>query len=63
MIFSRGAPSKRAALAFAIERTGYVADRPVEWRHTLVRGDRFAVNAEFSGRDGYSLGVSAAGRR
>ena len=49
--------------AFAIERTGYVADRPVEWRHTLVRGDRFAVNAEFSGRDGYSLGVSAAGRR
>lgn len=49
--------------AFAIERTGYVGDRPVEWRHTLVRGDRFAVNAEFSGRAGYSLGVSAAGRR
>jgi GntR family transcriptional regulator len=49
--------------AFAIERTGYVGDRAVEWRHTLVRGDRFAVNAEFSGRAGYSLGVSAAGRR
>jgi GntR family transcriptional regulator len=60
-------PSERESLqvpgdvaAFAIERTGYVGDRPVEWRHTLVRGDRFAVNAEFSGRSGYSLGVSGA---
>jgi GntR family transcriptional regulator len=46
--------------AFAIERSGYVADRSVEWRHTLVRGDRFAVNAEFSGRAGYQLGVSGS---
>lgn len=43
--------------AFAIERVGYVGERPVEWRHSLVRGDRFAVSAEFSGRSGYQLGV------
>jgi GntR family transcriptional regulator len=41
--------------AFAIERTGYVGDRPVEWRHTLVRGDRFGLSAEFSAHTGYRL--------
>ncbi|MBF4160918.1 GntR family transcriptional regulator [Nocardioides sp. CBS4Y-1] len=41
--------------AFAIERSGFAGERPVEWRHTLVRGDRFAVSAEFSGRTGYQL--------
>lgn len=41
--------------ALAIERLGCSAGRPVEWRHTLVRGDRFSVTAEFSARTGYRL--------
>ncbi len=41
--------------ALAIERVGYAAPRAVEWRHTLVRGDRFALSAEFSARTGYQL--------
>lgn len=45
--------------AFAIDRLGCSGPRPVEWRQTLVRGDRFAVVAEFSGRDGYQLGLGA----
>ena len=35
----------------AVERTGCLHGRPVELRHTLVRGDRFAVTAELTGRD------------
>lgn len=38
--------------ALAIERLGFDSGRPVEWRHTLVRGDRFAVTADFSRSDG-----------
>ncbi|GAA3524012.1 GntR family transcriptional regulator PhnF [Amycolatopsis ultiminotia] len=41
--------------AFSICRLGTSAGTPVEWRHTLVRGDRFALTAEFSGRTGYRL--------
>jgi len=44
--------------AFAIERLGTSAARPVEWRRTLIRGDRFAVTAEFSTYRGYDLGVT-----
>jgi GntR family transcriptional regulator len=36
--------------AFFIERCGRAAGRPVEWRETLVRGDRFAVTTSFSPR-------------
>lgn len=43
--------------AFAIERLGFVRQRPVEWRHTIVRGDRFSVVAEFSAGIGYRLDV------
>jgi GntR family transcriptional regulator len=32
----------------AVERTGWSHDRALEHRHTLVRGDRFAVTATFS---------------
>jgi len=42
--------------AFSIERLGKVGLRAVEWRHTLVRGDRFAVTAQFSARSGYQFG-------
>jgi GntR family transcriptional regulator len=41
--------------AFAIERLACSGDHPVEWRHTLIRGDRFTVTAQFSARDGYRL--------
>ncbi len=48
--------------AFAIERVGRAGRRMVEWRHTLVRGDRFAVTAEFSDRDGYQFSARTDGR-
>jgi GntR family transcriptional regulator len=41
--------------ALAIDRLGYAEDRPVEWRRTLIRGDRFSLIAEFSQRTGYQL--------
>ncbi len=41
--------------AFAIERLGEDERGPVEWRHTLVRGDRFSVSATFSARHGYTV--------
>ncbi len=45
--------------AFSIDRLGCVAGAPFEWRRTLVRGDRFAVSAQFSARTGYRLDVGA----
>ncbi len=48
--------------AFAIDRLGCQADRPMEWRHTLVRGDRFAVTAQFSPRAGYQLNIAGSPR-
>lgn len=41
--------------AFSIHRLGHARGRPVEWRHTLVRGDRYALAADFSPADGYQL--------
>ncbi len=51
------------AAAFAIDRLGVVRGLPVEWRHTLVRGDRFSVVAEFSAGAGYRLDISAPSSR
>lgn len=48
--------------AFAIERLGRSTDRVLEWRHTLVRGDRFAVSTEFSGQSGSQVSGRAADR-
>lgn len=48
--------------ALAIDRLGYASTRPVEWRHTLIRGDRFALLAEFSPRTGYQLTIGRPGR-
>ena len=42
--------------ALAIDRLGCAGDVPVEWRHTLVRADRFSVTARFSAADGYRVG-------
>ena len=54
------------AAALAIDRLGHAAGRPVEWRHTVIRGDRFSLIAEFSARTGYQLSLGSAypvGRR
>lgn len=45
--------------AFAIDRLGCSGEQLVEWRRTVVRGDRFVVAAQFSGRQGYQLDLQA----
>lgn len=35
------------APVFRIERLGTAAERPVEWRHTVIRADRFHLTASF----------------
>lgn len=52
-------PANIAALA--IERLGFQGGRPLEWRHTLVRGDRFAVSAEFTRPEGSRLSGRSVG--
>lgn len=44
--------------ALSIERTGELDDLPVEYRTTLVRGDRFAVVAEWTTRRGYKMDLA-----
>jgi len=44
--------------ALAIDRLGERSGTPLEWRHTVVRGDRFAVSAEFSA-GGYRMDLTA----
>jgi len=39
--------------AFSIERLGCFDDQPVEWRHTLLRADRFSMVSEFSHNNDY----------
>jgi GntR family transcriptional regulator len=60
-------PAERALLhcpaeaaVFSIIRQGTTQNRPVEWRHTVVRGDRFALSAEFSENTGYRLTPATA---
>lgn len=50
-------PSTAALLM--VERTGCLHGRPLEFRHTLVRGDRYAITAAFDSR-GYQVSASAA---
>ncbi|MCW2715737.1 MAG: transcriptional regulator, GntR family with sensor domain protein [Frankiales bacterium] len=45
------------AALLLVERTGCLNGRPLEFRHTLVRGDRFAVTASLDAR-GAGLAVS-----
>lgn len=47
-----------AVAVFAVDRVGHVGPRPVEVRRTLVRGDRFSMSAQFSGRTGYHLSIA-----
>jgi GntR family transcriptional regulator len=46
-----------AAALLLVERTGCLDGQPLEFRHTLVRGDRFAVTAQLDGR-GSTLAVA-----
>jgi GntR family transcriptional regulator len=46
--------------AFSIERLGMTREGPVEFRRSLVRGDRFSVTAVFSAQGGYQLGLDGA---
>lgn len=41
----------------AVERTACLGDSRVEFRETLIRGDRFAMIANWSARDGFRLAV------
>lgn len=41
--------------ALAIDRAGTARGVLVEWRHTVIRGDRFSFAAEFSERAGYQV--------
>jgi GntR family transcriptional regulator len=43
--------------AFAIDRLGLARGRPLEWRHTVIRGDRFSLTADFTAQTGYPLNV------
>lgn len=49
--------------ALGIDRLGCAKGEPIEWRRTLVRGDRFSVEAEFSARHGYQFDVSDLSQR
>lgn len=51
-----GIPAATGVLA--IDRLGYFRGRPVEWRHTLIRGDRFSLTAEFSAGTGYRFDLA-----
>lgn len=47
----------------AVERTGCLHGRPLEHRHTLVRGDRFAITAQLEGKQvALSAGATGPGR-
>lgn len=41
--------------AFSLERLGCFEDRPIEWRVTMIRGDRFSFLADWSAGKGSEL--------
>lgn len=47
---------------FRIERVGHRDGVPVEWRQTVVRGDRFSLTASFGPRQSWQLAADATGR-
>ncbi|MGE3286531.1 MAG: GntR family transcriptional regulator [Pseudonocardia sp.] len=49
--------------AFEIHRLGCLRNQPVEWRETVVRGDRFTVTAQWSDREGYRMDVASGPER
>lgn len=51
-----GIPDNTAALS--IDRTGELRGQPIEWRRTIVRGDRFSLVTDFTRPDQVSVTVS-----
>ncbi|GAY10963.1 predicted transcriptional regulator of N-acetylglucosamine utilization, GntR family [Pseudonocardia sp. N23] len=50
-----GLADRLQVAVLAIDRLGCSRGRPVEWRRTIVRGDRFGVSASFPRREGFQL--------
>lgn len=46
-----------------LERLGEVRGRPVEWRRTLIRGDRFALNADLANPERMTVSADPLRRR
>ena len=46
-----GITDEPGVAALSLRRLSCFSGHAVEWRHTLVRGDRFSVTAEFRGAD------------
>lgn len=44
--------------AMEIHRLGCLRNEPVEWRESIVRGDRFSVIANWSAQEGYRMDVT-----
>ncbi|MDN5916600.1 MAG: GntR family transcriptional regulator [Pseudonocardia sp.] len=51
-------PARTGALS--VERLGCLDNEPVEWRESVIRGDRFNVIARWSTRDGYQVDMNGA---
>lgn len=51
----------RGAAAFHIERLGCSGGAALEWRTTVVRGDRFRVSSRFSPSAGFQWRFDATG--
>ena len=49
-------PARTGALS--VERLGCLDNEPVEWRESVIRGDRFNVVAHWSARDGYQVDMN-----
>ncbi|HEX5596712.1 MAG TPA: GntR family transcriptional regulator [Micromonosporaceae bacterium] len=45
----------RGVALLAIDRIGRIDGEPVEWRETLVRGDRFSVVAQWASHSAYQM--------
>lgn len=49
------------AAVFEVKRIGCLHNRPVEWRESWIRSDRFCVTAQWSAQDGYRMDVKGGG--
>lgn len=52
-----GIPAGTAA--FEVRRLGCLRHQPVEWRETIIRGDRFSLVAVWSAQEGYRMDVAS----
>ncbi len=46
---------------FSLQRLGMLDNRPIEWRITLIRGDRFSFMADWSAGQRSGLRLARAG--